>query len=666
MASEYKYDEASDTWPYFVLALLVFFMVPITTRWFLRAVSRRAVAEDINGAIPYTHNSLQLANSSQLEKVRSQKQTGRVFNRSLVLVVLGWALVAYIWITYAKEVSLTGFFDPYTILDIPFTASEKEIKSRYRKLSLIYHPDKIAKDLTEKAREEMEAAFIQINLAYKALTDETTKRNLELYGHPDGQQEVTHGVAIPKFLVEGHYSQLMIVFYFILIGVILPLVVGNWWNNVKATTKHGLHVETAASFVRHLADKNPAVVFTPWTILDWMLESKEIAKVCGSLSLEEAKKLVFSYLARELTGEQEELTLRLVAELLPLIRGFIEIATVFKVPDVILSAYELQKAIHQACSPLGKHKELLQLPYVDAKVVEAQNVKKLGKLLTLSKEEAGKVLGITDSKKLDTALEVAKKIPFIRVLDARFKVPGEDIISPNANAHLVVKFLIKSPALKLCPEIDDERLVDEETIEDLKNPLRTNDLPPQLPLAYGPHFPGSIANTWEGFIMNQSDNKFIENTEGAIFSKVDLSNLSLSQKQWEEGNEHVVVLSTFKLRLTAPVPPTVGDFHFRVILKNNAYFGCDVDIPVDMKVQPVPVNVEAVRKVAGLNEEDLDLDLDSDISDPEEDSIAGALAALKGQSVKKSSAGDHDEDESDTESVFTDINTDTEDEGEDA
>lgn len=663
MASEYKYDEGSDTWPYFVLALLVFFMVPITARWFLRAISSGSSSKAVEGSIPYNHESLQLANSTQIDKVRAQKRAGRVFNRSLIIVVLGWALAAYIWITYAKEVSLTGFFDPYTILDIPYTASEKDIKSRYRKLSLVYHPDKIGKDLTDKVKEEMEAAFIQINLAYKALTDEVTKRNLELYGHPDGQQEVTHGVAIPKFLVEGRYSQLMILLYFVLIGVILPFVVGNWWSNVKATTKRGIHVDTAASFVRRLADKNPAVVYTPYTVLDWILESAEVTALRGDKSVQEIKDLVLSYFKRESTGSDEELTLRVVSELLPLLTGFIEIATVFKVPDVILAAFDLQKAVHQACTPLGKHRELLQLPYVDAKVVEAQSVKKLGKLLTLSDEEAGKVLGISDSKKLKIALDVAKNIPFIRVLDASFKVPGEDFISPNASAHLVVKFLIKSAALKSCPEIDDLRFTEEETIEDLKNPLRSNDLPPQLPAAYAPYFPGIVSNSWEGFIANQSDNKFIEGTESALLRNVELTNLKLSQKEWIEGKEHVVAISTFKVKLPAPVPPTVGDFHFRLFLKNNAYFGTDVDIPVDMEVKAVPIDQEAVKKAAGLDEDDSDSDSDLDISDPEEDSIAGALAALRGQGVKKSSEAD--EDESDNESVFTDINTDTEDEGED-
>lgn len=664
MASEYRYDEDAETWPYFVLAMLVFGLLPLTYSWIVGviwpadSVSQR---KHTNGSIDEDHNSLSLPNASYIDKLNFRQKSGRIFNKKLLVIVIGWAIVAYIWLSYAKEVSLQGLFDPHTILDIPYTATEREIKSKYRKMSLKYHPDKISRDLSEKAKEEMEAAFIKINLAYKALTDETTKENLRIYGHPDGPQEVTQGIAIPKFLVEGKYSPVMLVIYVLLIGVVLPYVAGSWWTNVKSYTKKGIHVESATLFARKLADKSPGKVYTPYDILDWILECQEVVAAHNDLTHDEKKKLVLEYLNRDFSGENNIQKLKLVSQLPTLINGFTEIATVFRVPDVIAAAFELQKALAQASSPVGKHKELLQLPFVRKDVVESHPVKKLGKLLTLSDEEASKVLGIEDKNQLKQALNVAKNIPFIRILDASFRVPGEDIVPPNSISHLVIKFFIKSPSMKSCADIDEERFTEEETIEDLKNPLKSNDEAPQLPLAYAPYFPRKLANRWEGFIINQRDSKFVEGTEYVVMDKVDLSNLSLTQEEWIKGEEGTVVLSTFKIKLNVPTPGEVGTYHFRLLLKNNAYFGNDVDIPLEMTVTSPPINITAVKKAT--SEQESDSDSDSDISDPEEDSLAGALAALRGGAVKKSSAAE-DSDESDTESVFTDIDTDTEDESE--
>lgn len=663
MASEYKYDNSGETWPYFVLAMLVFGLLPLTITWF-RGVMWPSDAvssgKNVKGAINHDHKSLDLPPAATINGLKASRKSARIFNKKLLVLVIGWATVTYIWFTYAKEVSLQDLFDPHTILDIPYNADEKTIKSKYRKLTLKFHPDKIKKDLSDIEKEEIEAAFIRINLAYKALTDEETKNNLRLYGHPNGRQDTDHGIAIPEFLVKGKYSPIMLVVYFLLIGVVLPYVVGSWWSDVKSHTKKGLRVDTSTLFTRKLADKNPGKVFTPFDILDWILQSDEITSQNQNLSAEEIKKLVLEYLNRDFSSSNEVQKFKIVSQLPFLISSFIEIATVFRTPDVIQAAYELEKAVLQASSPVGKHKELLQLPYVNKVVVEAQSVKKLGKLVTLSEEDASKVLGIKDSKELKIALDVAKHIPLVRILDASFRVPGEDIIPPNAMAHLVVKFFIRSPVLKSCAEIPESRFLEEESIEDLKNPLRSNGDSPLLPLAYAPYFPHRIANYWSAFIINQRDNKLVEGTEVVQMDRVDLSNMSLTQTEWIKGEEGTVVMSTFKIKLNVPTPPSIGNYHFRLLMKNNAYFGNDVDIPLEMTVSNPPVNASAVKKVMG--EEESDSDSDSDISDPEEDSLAGALAALRGGAVKKAITSE--DEESDNESVFTDINTDTEDEGE--
>lgn len=672
MDSEYSYDEGSETWPYFVLALLVFALLPLTAVYLWGAAGLSTPSKKrISGSIQHNHKTLGLEHADAIDKFHSRVKSDRIFNRKLVFLILGWGLAAFIWRSFAKEVSLQGFFDPHTILDLPYSATEKEVKSKYKKLSLIYHPDKLVK-YAEDVRKEMEGQFLRVNQAYRALTDEVTMENIKKYGHPDGQQQITHGIAIPKFLVEGKYSPIMIIFYFVLIGVLMPLIVGTWWNNVKTHTKGGLHVDTAALFVRRLADKNPGRVFTAYDILEWVLQSREVQRSYANLTHEQLHSIVLGHINREarVSGDLllEAEKLNLISLLPAIIEGFIEIATAFRVHDVISAAYDLLKAIYQASSPVGKHRELLQLPFVNKETIEAQPVKKLGKLLSLPKEEAGKVLGISDNDKLDIALDVAAHIPFIRVLDASFRVPGEDIVPPNSTSHLVVNFLIKSQRLKSCPEISEERFNEVEDIEDLKNPLRSNEFPPELPHAYAPYFPSLVANQWDGYIVGQRDNKFVEGTTVAPLQRVDLSNLELTQEQWIEGKEDTVVLSTFKIRLVVPTPPSKGTFHFRLLLKNNAYFGNDVDIPLEMRVLDPPINIEAVKKAAyafgGGDDADDEDDSDSDISDPEEDSLAGALAALRGEAVKKAPNEEEDDGDDDDESIFTDINTDTEDEGE--
>lgn len=669
MALEYNYDEEGETWPFFVMAVLTFILVPLTIKWIRKAVSSNdplTQNKKVKGSIVEDHKTLQIDNFDKIKKFQSKKKSAKIFNKTLLVLIIGWALVIYIALYYTKEANLQGSFDPYTILDVSITASEREIKSRYRKLSLKFHPDKLPQDVTQAAREEMETAFIKINLAYKALTDEVTKSNFQKYGHPDGPQDVSHGIAIPKFLVEGYYSPFMVVLYFFLIGVLLPTIVGVWWNNVKSHTKRGIHVETAAMFVRKLADRNPGKVMTPYDLLDWLIASNEIQTEFKHLGPNQIRDLISKYLFRndkDLDAKLQNEKLKLISVLPKLLNGFIEIAAAFRGVDIIIAATDLQKAIVQAVRPTGRYQELLQLPYVDAKVISQQPIKKLGKLLTLSEEEAGKVLGITDSTKLKKALEVASHIPQFRILEAEFKVPGDEIVPPKASSHLSIKFLIKSPKLKSCPDIPDERLVDEETMDYLRDPLKINEEQPLLPFTYSPYFPNNIRNAWNGFIIAQKDTKLVEGSTIARLENADLSNIEISQDQWISGKEGDVAIGTFKIPFTNPTPASPGKYHFRLILKNNGYFGSDVDIPLVMEVEnPPPPKIDAAKLKAKLEGTE-ESDDESDISDPEEDTLAGALAALNGGNVKKSVKEDEDSDESDNESVFTDINTDTEDEG---
>lgn len=73
---------------------------------------------------------------------------------------------------------------PSQILQIDRGASDSEIKSSYRKLSLLYHPDK------NPGNEEAERMFMAVSKAYETLTDAAARENWELYGNPDGRQSL--------------------------------------------------------------------------------------------------------------------------------------------------------------------------------------------------------------------------------------------------------------------------------------------------------------------------------------------------------------------------------------------------------------------------------------------------------------------------------------------
>jgi len=64
--------------------------------------------------------------------------------------------------------------DYYKVLDIPKTASDKEIKKAYRKLAMIYHPDKAASGTPEQ-KEEASEKMKEIGEAYDILSNPDKK-----------------------------------------------------------------------------------------------------------------------------------------------------------------------------------------------------------------------------------------------------------------------------------------------------------------------------------------------------------------------------------------------------------------------------------------------------------------------------------------------------------
>ncbi|KAG8376681.1 hypothetical protein BUALT_Bualt09G0089200 [Buddleja alternifolia] len=185
--------------------------------------------------VPYTFVNLYLTFRKKTRNVncqcsscfRSGKHRKSIFKRisnfstySNLTVVLLWVVVALL-IFYIKHINTeVQIFEPFSILGLEHGASDSEIKKAYRRLSIIYHPDK-------NPDPEAHKYFIDfISKAYQALTDPVSRENFEKYGHPDGRQGLQMGIALPQFLlnIDGASGGVLLL-GIVGVCIILPLTI---------------------------------------------------------------------------------------------------------------------------------------------------------------------------------------------------------------------------------------------------------------------------------------------------------------------------------------------------------------------------------------------------------------------------------------------------------
>ncbi|KAL8426439.1 hypothetical protein Efla_005493 [Eimeria flavescens] len=160
---------------------------------------------------------------------------------ALALCWLGFILIC----RNLQDVQSIKTFNPFEILDISPSATQREIKKAYRLMSLKYHPDKNVNDPTQGAR------FIMIAKAYQALTDEVAKKNYEKYGNPDGPGGMKIGVGLPSFLVEETNQLFVLSFFFLFLLVVLPMIFLCYYQRQKKYAPNGVMVETV-QFLTHV------------------------------------------------------------------------------------------------------------------------------------------------------------------------------------------------------------------------------------------------------------------------------------------------------------------------------------------------------------------------------------------------------------------------------
>uniref|UniRef100_A0A8C9C2E3 DnaJ homolog subfamily C member 24 n=1 Tax=Phocoena sinus TaxID=42100 RepID=A0A8C9C2E3_PHOSS len=73
--------------------------------------------------------------------------------------------------------------DWYSILEADPSASVSDLKQKYQKLILMYHPDKQSADVPAGTVEECIQKFIEVDQAWKILGNEETKKEYDLQRH---------------------------------------------------------------------------------------------------------------------------------------------------------------------------------------------------------------------------------------------------------------------------------------------------------------------------------------------------------------------------------------------------------------------------------------------------------------------------------------------------
>ena len=180
MTLSYDYDETSETWPFFALTILLTILVPLTLSQLYdllfnrngknrhdRRHAKGAVDEQLGDQImgelsdKYTDESIKRFRKKYDKAGVNGSGSGffsRLFSKENLFILIGWVLVAWlvqrIMTNDAIGESAKNVFDPYELLGISSSATERQIKSAYRKLSLKFHPDKLPKDLTAEERKE--------------------------------------------------------------------------------------------------------------------------------------------------------------------------------------------------------------------------------------------------------------------------------------------------------------------------------------------------------------------------------------------------------------------------------------------------------------------------------------------------------------------------------
>lgn len=609
-----------------------------------------------------------------------------------LFVIAGWAIFAF-FIYKIKNLQVENkLWDPYQILGIKTSSTEKEIKKHYKRLSLKFHPDKVKATLNS-TKEEIAQKFVELTKAYKALTDEEVRRNYEEYGHPDGKQEFSMSIALPTWIIEAKNNYYVLGVYGLVFGLLLPYFVQKWWYGSRMLTKDGIRNETAGHYFIKLKEymKFPQLleVFSasyenkldiPERSTDDVAIQKVSAQARGELFQRQGIRLEYSKTysatwcrkslalleAHLLRTEVKDSNLAkdqqvVLTKSILLQNALLQMALARNWLTTSLLAMSLSQYIHQAV--WSGDSELLQLPNVTPEVIKGINkgrrrrITDLAGLMELDEQERRNALRILSDQEYNQAINIAKQFPKLDVPNAFFKVLGEKVITPGALVTFVMKLRLLHPGQKV-PKVPAKAL--EEVLDEQEH---DHSVPGHK------HDHDHDHNEQKKTVEHLVHSPYLVVDESAIDDPRGLP--AISPQWWitlGDVKMNRVIVPPIKVAVDVPfaevdddedsiktvriqfqAPPQAGLYTFVVFFKCDSYVGSDFKREIKLKIED-PATLEGQE------------DVEDDISEPDEDTIAGQMQSMRGGATKKAKGSDdesEDDEEDEESSSEEDEDTDT-------
>jgi translocation protein SEC63 len=225
-----------------------------------------------------------------------------------------------------------------------------------------------------------------------------------------------------------------------------------------------------------------------------------------------------------------------------------------------------------------------------------RSVQTVSELKALSEEDRSSLLRSLEPEQIKEVMTAARKYPIVKLPKVKFVVIGEPAIIPSALVTLIVHIKLVDTVDEKVEPLAGDKEEEEEEVQNNKEWWVNNEN--QTPSVHAPHFPGVKKPVWWVIMGDMRTNRVVT-----------------LQKVPDLVKEK-------RIYLKFAAPPEKGSWDFQVFVKSDSYIGCDVMEEIKLVVQP--------PEAAPLP------DVDDDISEPEDDSIAGQMEVLRKQ---KSGAG---------------------------